>query len=350
MAFAGNFLIGANDEHGLNPPTPGKRTPVLPYLDRSFYENQFNYRAKYAFLAACLRCGFSVLDLKPEVYDLPVSTRVARANRAGVSLLVTFAYNAFGDGSTFNNAGGFIVFYSKDSPYATQSRLLSYDLSAEIQNAITLRNRGVGTLDDVGVLESVRCPSALVENGFMTNLNEARLMVSPIFTSACGEAAAKGVCNYLDVPFVDSPYYPALMRRGSRGKDVAFLQYLLKTDGYTLTADGIFGTETERAVRLFQQNNGLSVDGIAGYNTLAYLQRDLEVYPVIRRGNRGTFVRMLQELLLSKLYDAGTVDGIFGSNTLGAVKDFQSESGLSPDGIVGPLTWAALLSPETPRV
>ena len=41
MALASNFLIAANDEHGLNPPTAGKRTPIMPYINRSFYENEF---------------------------------------------------------------------------------------------------------------------------------------------------------------------------------------------------------------------------------------------------------------------------------------------------------------------
>lgn len=36
MAVASNFLIGANDEHGINPPTVGKRTPIMPYIGRSF--------------------------------------------------------------------------------------------------------------------------------------------------------------------------------------------------------------------------------------------------------------------------------------------------------------------------
>ena len=42
MALASSFLIAANDEHGLNPPTAGKRTPIMPYINRSFYENEFN--------------------------------------------------------------------------------------------------------------------------------------------------------------------------------------------------------------------------------------------------------------------------------------------------------------------
>ena len=41
MANASSFLIAANDEHGLNPPTVGKRTPFISYINRSFYENEF---------------------------------------------------------------------------------------------------------------------------------------------------------------------------------------------------------------------------------------------------------------------------------------------------------------------
>ena len=62
MAEARNFLIGANDEHGLNPPTAGKRTPVISYIGRSFYENEFNREAKLAFILACLRCGPRLLN------------------------------------------------------------------------------------------------------------------------------------------------------------------------------------------------------------------------------------------------------------------------------------------------
>ena len=88
MAIASDFLIGANDEHGLNPPTAGKRTPVLPYINRSFYENEFNRLAKLDFMLACLRCGFNVYDIKPELQDVSVSNRVVRSRRANVNLIV----------------------------------------------------------------------------------------------------------------------------------------------------------------------------------------------------------------------------------------------------------------------
>lgn len=64
----------------------------------------------------------------------------------------------------------------------------------------------------------------------------------------------------------------------------------------------------------------------------------------LRNGSKGTQVRVLQWLLNENGYDAGTVDGIFGSNTLKAVKAFQKAAGLAVDGVVGKNTWNKLLA------
>ena len=64
-------------------------------------------------------------------------------------------------------------------------------------------------------------------------------------------------------------------------------------------------------------------------------------YPLLRKGARGHWVTTLQ-LDLSLAGHPVSVDGIFGPETDGAVRAFQSEEGLDADGIVGPLTWAAL--------
>lgn len=61
-----------------------------------------------------------------------------------------------------------------------------------------------------------------------------------------------------------------LSRFGSRGEEVRKIQQKLKNWGYYSGAvDGIYGTQTQKAVRWFQQKNGLTVDGIAGPKTLA---------------------------------------------------------------------------------
>ena len=63
---------------------------------------------------------------------------------------------------------------------------------------------------------------------------------------------------------------------------------------------------------------------------------------VLKVGSSGHQVRTLQTKLNNWGYNAGTVDGIFGSNTLAAVKRFQANNGLTVDGIVGAKTAAAL--------
>ena len=68
------------------------------------------------------------------------------------------------------------------------------------------------------------------------------------------------------VPAVEAASY----KKGSSGAVVTQIQTKLKSWGYyTGTVDGIYGSGTERAVRAFQQKNGLTVDGKAGDQTLA---------------------------------------------------------------------------------
>ena len=54
---------------------------------------------------------------------------------------------------------------------------------------------------------------------------------------------------------------------GSQGNDVLELQKLLNQNGYSLTEDGIFGTNTQNAVKDYQKKYGLTIDGIVGTNT-----------------------------------------------------------------------------------
>lgn len=336
------YYIGGNDEHGVNPPTQGKRTPIIPGLNRSIYENEFNRSAKIKFLEACLRQGFSVYDVKPEDQDVSITDRVRRINRQNLTALVTFAYNAYGNETQFNNVSGVEVFYSPTNVKSAQSRNLSQLVYDNLIQGTPQNGRGVKTLD-VGVLSSVNCVSTLIEAGFMTNLAEARRMINPLFQTEVGEEACKGVCDFLGVEFIprgNLANYP-LLKQGADNNFVFLLQFLLNQYGSNLTVDGIFGPNTENAVRAFQQNNSLSVDGIVGPNTWKTLLF-LPPYPTLRQGDRGTYVRLMQSLLESNLIPVGGIDGIFGPNTLSAVKSFQESRGLAVDGIVGSNTWNAL--------
>ena len=69
----------------------------------------------------------------------------------------------------------------------------------------------------------------------------------------------------------------------------------------------------------------------------------------MRKGSYGAEVRYLQQKLYSKLYNVGTIDGIFGDNTQRAVREFQGENGLNVDGIVGRNTWDYLMDSNRSR-
>ena len=130
-----DYLIAGNDEHGLAPlATAGKRTPYISKIGRSFYENEFNKEAKKYFLEACKRQGFKTLDVKPSNYDVSLTTRKQIVNNKRPNLLVTFAYNGYGDGTTFNEVNGFEVFYSTLNPEANKSRLLANNIISFLDN------------------------------------------------------------------------------------------------------------------------------------------------------------------------------------------------------------------------
>ena len=123
---------------------------------------------------------------------------------------------------------------------------------------------------------------------------------------------------------------------------------MLSNKGYSLGSSGIdgdFGPATESAVRKFQADHGLDVDGIVGPQTWKALNGSYNGSTsngLLKLGSKGDEVRTLQSLLNSKGYSVGSVDGDFGPATEAAVRKFQADHGLGVDGIVGKNTWAAL--------
>ena len=64
----------------------------------------------------------------------------------------------------------------------------------------------------------------------------------------------------------------------------------------------------------------------------------------ITKGAKGELVKYLQRALVEEGYEVGEIDGIFGTATLSAVRAFQHDHGLTPDGKVGKKTWTAIKS------
>lgn len=151
-----------------------------------------------------------------------------------------------------------------------------------------------------------------------------------------------------------------VLQQGSRGPEVTKLQQRLKTfKYYTGAVDGDFGSKTKASVINFQQHNGVTGDGIVGYETEAAIERLLWISQrqTLQQGAQGKDVQELQRLLqkadeINKNngpvwnvpggFGISNVDGIFGSNTKAAVVKFQEAENLKGDGIVGSVTWKAL--------
>ena len=137
------------------------------------------------------------------------------------------------------------------------------------------------------------------------------------------------------------------LEKGSKGEDVRFLQQRLNEFGAEIGVDGSFGNQTDRAVRNFQTDHGLTVDGIVGPKTMAALQRSVNKHHEehLEKGSSGDEVRKLQELL-NEHGGSLSVDGSFGDLTYREVVKFQTDNGLTVDGVVGLQTWGALTKSE----
>ena len=171
---------------------------------------------------------------------------------------------------------------------------------------------------------------------------------------------------------------PSTLYNGCKGEEVKKMQQALIDQGYLGGyADGIFGRNTENAVRKFQTKHGLTSDGLAGKKTLAMIyassssgsssqaaaeQPKQETssassssgssssgsslfsgnYATLKIGSTGNRVKALQKALISLGMLSGSADGRFGAKTKAAVIAFQQKSGLDADGLAGKKTLTAL--------
>lgn len=179
---------------------------------------------------------------------------------------------------------------------------------------------------------------------------------------------------------IPQSYPGTALRRGDTGEAVRIIQRQLTRIAKNYPAfgnpgtDGVFGAATEASVKAFQKHFNLTADGVVGRSTwykisyiyvsvkkLAELTSEGEKptgsqntitgsgYPgtPLRRGDRGASVEQVQFWLQQlaefdpNLRDLA-VDGIFGAGTEAAVKAFQTENGLTADGVVGRMTWDAI--------
>ena len=140
-------------------------------------------------------------------------------------------------------------------------------------------------------------------------------------------------------PVVVTPYTaykPVVLRQGSRGAGVVFLQRALK-----VTPDGAFGPRTRAALVAFQTQQHLPRTGVT--DRTVWNRLETRAYPLIayrgltlRLGSHGAAVLVLQRALRLP------ASGVFGPSTAAVVKAVQSRAKLAPTGVVSGGTWVAI--------
>lgn len=161
--------------------------------------------------------------------------------------------------------------------------------------------------------------------------------------------------------------YPEL-KTGSVGANVKTLQRrLIELKLLTGSADGAYGAKTAAAVKTFQISVGLEATGIADSATqIALYTGNLPTvtpaptatatpdpdatpaptYTILKSGSTGEAVKKLQERLEELGYYTATVNSIYDSNTVNAVKSFQKGNQISVDGVAGTQTQTRLYSDD----
>lgn len=154
----------------------------------------------------------------------------------------------------------------------------------------------------------------------------------------------------------------SILRLGSTGTEVQDLQLQLQElNFFGGPANGIYGEDTEAAVREFQRFFRLDDDGVAGPDTLQALDRYIYEYSstgnslppassydssyrsAAAPANQGNeLVIRVQRSLRDRGYYRGSIDGLYGPETRGAVERFQRDRGLRVDGVIGQETLSAL--------
>lgn len=165
-----------------------------------------------------------------------------------------------------------------------------------------------------------------------------------------------------------APIAGTTMRLNDTGDAVTVLQERLKAlKYYDGEASGVYTQETVKAVKAFQRKHSLTADGKAGKATQAVLfsgdalssDSDATLPPVtptpkptprvtpsamVKAGAKGEDARLVQQRLKELGYLTGEADGIYGTASVRAMKEFQAQNGLNADGICGTATRKLLFS------
>lgn len=295
-----------------------------------------------------LKYGVTVKMTRSTDKYVSLQERTNFANRQNADFFCSIHINA-GGGTGYED---FIYDELSDSSTSAKRREAFHNEIKKVLDKYNIRNRGMKK-KNLHVLRVTTMSAVLTENLFIDTEGDRELLNNSKFIEDIAVAHADGIVAALNIkkskpssaPKKKSSSKSNLIRRGDRGKDVEAIQRTLKNFGYDIGrsgVDGIFGERTEQAVKDFQRDEQISVDGIVGPKTRKAFE-NRKKYPgrLLRYRKpylRGKDVRAVQRKVGVK------VDGLYGEKTRRAVRSYQKNNNLAIDGIVGPKTWASMFN------
>jgi len=187
----GKFLWILDNGHGAD--TPGKRSPML--MDgRQFRECFFNREVVTRMISMLKNMGLRALKLVPEHEDIPLSIRVARANKlnqTNICVLVAVHSNAYGDGRHFTVPRGIGTYYYESSEAGKRIAEVFQENLIQITG---WRDRGVRR-GNFKILRDTAMPTIATETGFYTNREQCEYLLDPAWRERIAEAHVEAICE-----------------------------------------------------------------------------------------------------------------------------------------------------------
>lgn len=170
------------------------------------------------------------------------------------------------------------------------------------------------------------CATTRTLRQILKSTGEVEIYTTPLYTAKSdrlkrGDIVLKEGSHVAVVVKIDGNYKltSTLLKEGSVGESVKWLQAELNANGANLTIDGQFGKQTKLAVLLYQKNHGLVADGIVGAKTIEALKSKKAV--VKTADNE----KVIWDYLIKKISNPYAVAGLMGN--------LRAESGLNPKNL-----------------
>ena len=267
-------------------------------------------KVKDAVIKYLKQLGHEILDVTPPdstfTSSEDLSYGVNKANNWRADLFISIHFNKAYD--NYNGALG-----SEVCVYST------YDIAQRVVDTLAslgFKNRGQKVRTGLYELKYTNMKSMIVETCFVEATEDVELY-KKLGVGVIGKAIAEAISN--------SNIETEVTQETPKSEPIKVVEQS-KSNG----DDWIRRLQRELNVQGFRDKNGnkLSEDGILGEMTISAM-------PVIKKGTRGNITKLVQELLVSKGYDTGGVDGIAGSKTDSAIRNYQRARNISVDGCFG---------------